>query len=110
MPPEPKARLTARRMTFGDVSIIPMSNRPCLQSSLLARVDRTVRALRVCNEDVVAELILPRHQIFLFALPLGDLEMALGIAAEDSRRLPGCLENLGRRYFKVVVENVRLRQ
>src|ERR1035438_2396116 len=46
-------------------------------------VDRAVLALRVCNEDVVAELILSRNQIFLFALALGDLIMTLRVARSE---------------------------
>ena len=40
--------------------------------------------MRVWNEDVVAELILPRDQVFLLALSLGDLIMTLGKAPENS--------------------------
>src|SRR5258706_9139013 len=80
------------------------------QSSLLNCVDRTVRALWVWNEYIVAELILPRNQVFLSTFPFSDLIMTLGIATENSGRFPGCVENLRRRDFKVVVKNVRLRQ
>src|ERR1700675_868300 len=100
MPPKPKTRLAASRTTFGDIFLI----------ILFHGMDRAVLALRVCNEDVVAELILSGDQIFLFALALDDLIMTLRVAAENSRRFPGCVENLRRRYFKIVVKHVRLRQ
>src|SRR5258705_11660022 len=80
------------------------------QSSLLHCVDRTVRALRVWNEYVVAELILPRDQVFLSAFPFNDLIVTLGITTEDSRRFPACVQDLRRSYFKVIVKDVRLRQ
>src|SRR5450631_1419617 len=81
-----------------------------LNHPLLHCVDRTVRALRIWNEDVVAELILPRGKVFLSAFTFGNLIMTLGIATEDSRRFPACVQDLRRGYFEVVVKNVRLRQ
>src|SRR5258708_3131113 len=99
MPPNPSIRLATRKTLFGDISII-----------LTSYVDRTVRALWVRNEYVVAGLILPRDQIFLGAFPFDDLIMTLGIATENSRRFPGCVQNLRRRDFKIVEKNVRLRQ
>src|SRR6202043_2077264 len=80
------------------------------RSSLFHGVDRTVGALGIGNENVVAELILPRDKVFLGAFAFSDLIMTVGIATENSCRLPGCLQDLRRRDFKIVVENIRLRQ
>src|ERR1700726_754857 len=115
MPPKPHTRTAARRTTFGGISIILISKGlylqgSYLQGSLLIRVDRAVGSLWIRNEDVVAELILAGDGVFLIAFPFSDLIMTRGIAAENSRRLPGCVENLRRRYFKIVVENVGVRQ
>src|SRR3984893_1944998 len=110
MPPKPNTRPAARRTTFGDISIILISKGLYLQGSLLLDRARAVGSLWIRNEDVVAELILAGDEVFLLAFPFGDLIMTRGIAAENSRRLPGCVETLRRRYFKIVVENVALRQ
>src|ERR1039457_2061572 len=64
-----------------------------LNHPLLHCVDRPVRALRVWNEDVVAELILPRDQVFMSAFAFSDLIMTLGIATENSRGFPACVQD-----------------
>src|SRR6266436_7432742 len=72
--------------------------------------NRPVRALRIRNEYVVAELVLPRNKVFLNAFAFSDLIMSLGISTENAGRFPGFVEDLRRRDFKIVVENVRLCQ
>src|SRR6266576_5572541 len=46
-------------------------------------VNRSVRALCVRDEYVVAELILARDQVLLLALALGDFIMPIGVAAKN---------------------------
>src|SRR5271170_5557426 len=62
------------------------------------------------NEYVVAVLILAWDEIFLFAFAFDDFVMTIGIAAKNARRLPRRGQNLRRRNFKVVMQNIRLRQ
>src|SRR6516162_6688397 len=68
-----------------------------LGSSLFDCVDRSIGLLRVRDEYVVAELVFSRDQILLLAFAFGDFIVAIGIAAEISRRFPGGGENLWRR-------------
>src|SRR6185437_16970368 len=75
------------------------------RSSSFHRAHRAVRVLRVGNEYIVAELILSGGEIFLNTFALGDLIMALGITAENSRRFPGRGQNFRCRYFQVVMKN-----
>src|SRR5882757_978611 len=65
-----------------------------LGRSLFRGVDRSKRSLRVRDEYVVAVFVLARREIFLRALALSHFIMALGVAAENSRRLPGRGENV----------------
>src|ERR1700749_1846089 len=71
------------------------------------RAHRSVGILRMRDEYVVAERVLPGNQVFLLPFAFGDFIVAFRVAAEDAARLPCRGQNLWGSDFQNVVEDVR---